>query len=118
MTRKVNGEFKITLFVRGRRRCYVHEACSFKEPYLDTILPITEKTFVALPSTRETMTTKQLRDYIKVVKSSGAGGESYWAYEMHRRSASAFSMIIMTLIGFRLPQERFEEESDFIWQAR
>ena len=37
---------------------------SFKEPYLDTILPITEKTFVALPSTRETMTTKQLRDYI------------------------------------------------------
>ena len=50
------------------------------------------------------MTTKQL-DYIKVVKSSGAG-RTYWAYEMHKRSASAFSMIIMTLIGFRLPQER------------
>ena len=38
---------------------------TFKEPYLDTILPITEKTFMALPSTRETMTTKQLRDYLK-----------------------------------------------------
>ena len=79
---------------------------TFKEPYLDTILPITEKTFMALPSTRETMTSRELRDYINVVKSSGAGGESYWAYEIHRRSASAFSMIIMTLIGFSIASRK------------
>ena len=61
---------------------------------------------MALPSTRETMTTKQLRNYLKVMKSSGAGGESYWAYEIHRRSASAFSMIIMTLIGFSIASRK------------
>ena len=102
------GQWRIQNYlIRSREKMVMSmRRASFKEPYLDTILPITEKTFVALPSTRETMTTKQLRDYIKVVKSSGAGGESYWAYEMHRRSASAFSMIIMTLIGFSIASRK------------
>ena len=43
---------------------------TFKEPYLDTILPITEKTFMTLPSTRETMTSAELNEFIQIVEES------------------------------------------------
>ena len=79
---------------------------TFKEPYLDTILPITEKTFMTLPSTRETMTSAELNDFIQIVEESGAGGGSYWSYETHRRSASAFSMLIMTVMGFSIASRK------------
>ncbi len=47
----------------------------------------------------EAMTTKELNDYIHHQKIRSTGGLNYLFVEKYRRTASAFSVIILTLIG-------------------
>ncbi len=67
----------------------------------DTLLTlnITPKDLQSNADLIEAMTTKELKAYIRHQKLRSTGGLNYLYVEKHRRTASAFSVIILTLIG-------------------
>ena len=54
----------------------------------------------------QTMTTPELRAFIKKEKARGAGGYGYYEVELQRRTADPFTCIILTLIGLSLAGRR------------
>ena len=54
----------------------------------------------------QTMTTPELRAFIKKERARGAGGYGYFEVELQRRTAEPVTVIILTLIGFSLAGRR------------
>ena len=66
---------------------------------LDTLLNIHPKDFMKRTSAKEEMTTAELSDYIEKLIASGADNYEFFLIEKHRRTSSAFSIYVLTLIG-------------------
>lgn len=69
---------------------------------LDTTLNITAEDFVSYRNGNEEMTTAELRHAISRDRSRGSGGSRSFEIEVHRRTADAFTNVILTLIGLAL----------------
>jgi lipopolysaccharide export system permease protein len=62
-------------------------------------LPVTPKEYVRQIYDIETMTTSQLKKFIKDQRRKGSENVKFFELEQHRRTAIPFSVIILTLIG-------------------
>ena len=65
----------------------------------DTTLPITPDDFEPHTDTKDKMDMQELKQFIAEESKKGTENLAFYKVEGHRRSASAFSMIILTLIG-------------------
>jgi lipopolysaccharide export system permease protein len=65
----------------------------------DSIFPFTPEEFSYKSGIKEEMTNNQLRDFISYMKGQGLSDVEFYEVELHRRTASAFSIYILTLIG-------------------
>ncbi len=66
---------------------------------LDTTLNISPKDFVYIRDEMETMNFFEIREFIKEEKAKGSDKVKFYEVEKHRRMASPFATIILTLIG-------------------
>lgn len=66
---------------------------------LDTILEMKPDDFDLNEATKETLNYEELEKFMKEEKSKGASGMEFFEVEQYRRTSSAFSVIIMVLIG-------------------
>jgi lipopolysaccharide export system permease protein len=66
---------------------------------LDTVMPFKPEDFTFSETKKELMTTPELRDYIVNMHKSGQPDIEFYEVERYRRTSSAFSLYIMTLIG-------------------
>lgn len=65
----------------------------------DTILDFKPNDLVVRDNLKETMTTPELDEYIEARRKRGMGDLSTYIVEKHRRSADAFTILILTIIG-------------------
>ncbi len=70
-----------------------------KGEFIDTAFAFTPADFSFTENQKETMTTPQLKEYIKYLYKSGQPFIEYFEIEKYRRTSSAFSIYLMTLIG-------------------
>lgn len=75
------------------------ELLNFPNAKKDTILSFTPDDLVVRDNLKETMTTPELMGYIDERRKRGMGDLSTYIVEQHRRSADAFTIFILTLIG-------------------
>lgn len=73
---------------------------------LDTVLNINPGDFEQRLSYKDQMTTKELNEYIKVLKDAGINNFAYYELEKYRRTSSVFSIFILTIIGFSLASRK------------
>lgn len=73
---------------------------------LDTIIPIEPRDFLISQNDHETMTTPQLRDYIKRQRDRGVANIKSFEIEEHRRYAITAAAFILTLIGMSLSAKK------------
>jgi lipopolysaccharide export system permease protein len=66
---------------------------------LDTTLSLTPEDFVRYEDTRETIPTHRLKKFIETEKLRGVGNTKLYEIELYRRTADAFTIFIVTLIG-------------------
>lgn len=66
---------------------------------LDTNLNMSPKDFVYIRDDMETMNYFQIRDFIKNERAKGSDKVKFYEVEKHRRIASPFATIILTIIG-------------------
>lgn len=66
---------------------------------LDTVFPFTPSDFSFTAHLKEEMTTPQLKEYINEMKRGGQPDVEFYEVELYRRTSSAFSIYILTLIG-------------------
>ena len=73
---------------------------------LDTILNFSpDEIGVKIPS-RDELTTPELKIFIEELKEAGQSNIEYYTLELHRRTASVFSLIILTVIGYSLASRK------------
>ena len=65
----------------------------------DSIFPFTSQEFSLKQGNKEEMTSAELRKHIQYMRSQGLSDIEFYEVEYHRRTASAFSIFILTLIG-------------------
>ncbi len=73
---------------------------------IDTTLTIQPKDFLRDPSVVGTISYRELRDYIDLLKLQGSEELKIFLVEKHRRYASPFSVFILTLIGVSLSSKK------------
>jgi len=73
---------------------------------MDTAFSFTPEDFSFVEHIKEQMTTPELVDYIKYMYTSGQPDIEYYEVERYRRTASAFSIYILTLIGVSLASRK------------
>lgn len=66
---------------------------------IDTVFPFKPEDFSFTEHSKEEMTTPQLKEYIAYMYASGQPDIEFYEVEKFRRTASAFSIYILTLIG-------------------
>lgn len=66
---------------------------------LDTTINLTPDDFVDFKEQQSMMTTPELQRYIAKQKTRGVGNTKKYEVELHRRTADAFTIFILTLIG-------------------
>ncbi|MBL0309123.1 MAG: LptF/LptG family permease [Bacteroidetes bacterium] len=70
-----------------------------KGEFMDTTFSFTPIDFSYTENQKETMTTPQLKEYIQYLYQAGQPNIEYFEIELYRRTSSAFSIYLMTLIG-------------------
>ncbi len=55
---------------------------------------------------REEMTTPELKNHINMMQEVGQSDVDYFKLELHRRTASIFSLMLLTIIGFSLASKK------------
>lgn len=73
---------------------------------LDTIITIEPSDLVYNRNEQETMTTIEVNEYIEKQKKRGSANLSTFEMEYHKRFASAFAALILTIIGVSLSCEK------------
>lgn len=73
---------------------------------LDTIIPIEPRDFLISKNDHETLTTPQLREYIRRQKERGVANIKSFEIEEHRRYAITAAAFILTLIGMSLSAKK------------
>lgn len=75
------------------------ELLRFPNEKKDTVLRFSPDDLVVRDNLKETMTTPELKEYIEQRRKRGMGDLSTYIVERYRRSADAFTIFILTLIG-------------------
>lgn len=70
-----------------------------KASQADSVFSFKPDDFKFTDNLKEEMTTSQLIDYIHYLRAQGLTGDEFFEVERYRRSSSAFSIYILTLIG-------------------
>lgn len=73
---------------------------------LDTLIEVEPRDLLYTRNQQETMTSPELRDYIQKQQMRGAANVSQFEVEYHKRYASAFAALILTVIGVSLSCEK------------
>jgi lipopolysaccharide export system permease protein len=73
---------------------------------LDTIINLTPDDFVDYKEQHTMMTTPELSKYINLQKSRGAGNTKKYEVERYRRTADAFTIFILTIIGMSIASRK------------
>lgn len=73
---------------------------------MDTVFPFKPVDFSFTQHLKEEMTTPQLKEYIQYMYQSGQPDIEFYEVERYRRTASAFSIYILTLIGVSVASRR------------
>lgn len=73
---------------------------------LDTVFPFKPDDFSFTAHLKEEMTTPELKDYIKDMYRQGLPDIEFYEVERYRRTSSAFSIYILTLIGVSVASRR------------
>lgn len=73
---------------------------------IDTILNFSPRDFSKNLHLREEMNTTELREFIDVLEMRGSEGLAFYEVELYRRTADAFTVFILTLIGFSLASRK------------
>ena len=73
---------------------------------LDTVLNFSPKNLDVKVSSKDEMTTPELKAYIQTLRDAGQNNIVYYSLELHRRTASVFSLIILTIIGYSLASRK------------
>jgi lipopolysaccharide export system permease protein len=69
---------------------------------IDTTLNLTPEDFVDYKEQQTMMTTPELRQYIAQQKKRGVGNTKKYEIELYRRTAEAFTIFILTIIGMAI----------------
>lgn len=69
---------------------------------IDTTLNLTPADFVDYKEQHTMMTTPELQQYINTQKNRGVGNTKKYEIEVHRRTAEAFTIFILTIIGMSI----------------
>lgn len=77
-----------------------------KGEILDTAIGFTPEKLGIKTSSKEEMTTPELKDYIEDLRLAGQNNIVYYELELHRRTASIFSLLILTIIGYSLASRK------------
>ncbi len=77
-----------------------------KGDIIDLALPFKPENFNFNSSTKETMTTTELVEYINTMKKAGLSNLEFYEVERYRRTSIPFSIFIMTLIGVSLASQK------------
>ena len=77
-----------------------------KGKQIDTTLNLSPQDFVDYKEQHLMMTTPQIRNYINLQKNRGVGNTKKYEIEMHRRTAEAFTIFILTLIGMAIASRK------------
>ncbi len=75
-------------------------------PVLDTLIEVEPRDLLYTKNQQETMTSPELREYIQKQQMRGAANVSQFEVEYHKRFASAFAALILTVIGVSLSCEK------------
>jgi lipopolysaccharide export system permease protein len=75
---------------------------------IDTVLNVGPDDFTRAPEFVHTMTRRELKDYIGVLKSQGSDEIKLYLNEKHRRNSSPFAFFILTLIGVSLSSRKIK----------
>ncbi|MCS6819855.1 MAG: LptF/LptG family permease, partial [Chitinophagales bacterium] len=67
--------------------------------YTDTAFIFAPEDFKFSDNLKEEMTTPQLIEYIRFLRAQGSTGDEFFEVERYRRTSSAFSIYILTVIG-------------------
>lgn len=78
------------------------ESLETKVASLDTTLALSPEDFSQFLNQNELLTTAELQNEISKRQSRGIGNTKTFEIEMHRRTADAFTIIILTLIGMSI----------------
>lgn len=73
---------------------------------LDTTLNLTPEDFVDYKEQHSMMTTMELRHYIDNQKNRGVGNTDKYEVELYRRTADAFTIFILTVIGMAIASRK------------
>ncbi|TVR81183.1 MAG: YjgP/YjgQ family permease [Chitinophagaceae bacterium] len=73
---------------------------------MDTVLNFTPRDLSKSMHLREEMNTTELREYIDIEVMRGSDNVSFYEVELYRRTADAFTVFIMTLIGFSIASRK------------
>ncbi len=73
---------------------------------LDTVLDLTPEDFVRNTKLMETMTSRDLRDFIDREQQRGLNAAKNYRVEFHQRNADPFSIIILTIIGMAVASRK------------
>jgi len=72
----------------------------------DTILSFTPNEIGIRNPSRDELTTPELKVFIQDLINAGQSDIEYYTLELHRRTASVFSLIILTVIGYSLASRK------------
>jgi lipopolysaccharide export system permease protein len=73
---------------------------------MDTIIQMEPSDFFYINNQQETMTLPQLQEFIDKQANRGAAGVSTFEVEYHKRFATPFAAIILTIIGVSLSSQK------------
>lgn len=98
----------------GKWRLKNYIACNYEEfgekikkgALLDTALHFAPQDFFQRVSLKEEMNTVQLRQQIRTLQLRGAEKVEYYLIELHRRTADAFTVFILVLIGVAIASRK------------
>jgi lipopolysaccharide export system permease protein len=77
-----------------------------KGTVLDTSIGFNPDNLGVKISSKEEMTTPQLKEYITELQAAGQNNIVFYELELHRRTASVFSLLILTIIGYSLASRK------------
>jgi lipopolysaccharide export system permease protein len=80
----------------------LYESLETNIPTLDTVLALAPDDFSQFLNQNELLTTGELRTEIAKREGRGIGNTKAFEIEMHRRTADAFTIVILTLIGMAI----------------
>jgi lipopolysaccharide export system permease protein len=72
----------------------------------DTTLNMRPSDFIRFKNQKEMMTTAEIRTYIRSERDRGISNTKVFETEIHRRTADAFTLIILTLIGLTVASRK------------